>query len=79
MAWIKVIPPEEAKGELREAYDKVGGERSANISRIASQNPKAMLARHEFSHVITFGGSCLGRVREELLAVVVSAALECTY
>jgi alkylhydroperoxidase family enzyme len=79
MAWIHVIGSEEATGGLRRAYDSIGGNRTSNIRRVLSLHPQAMQASHAFSRSITFGGSALGRVREELIALVVSAELSCTY
>lgn len=79
MAWIRVIGPDEAEGSVREAYTAVGGTDAHNVVRAMSLHPEAMRAYRTFSRAVTFGGSCLGRVREELIAVVVSAELACTY
>jgi alkylhydroperoxidase family enzyme len=79
MAWIRVIGPEEADGELSRAYEATGGLGTRNMHRVMSLNPTAMEASRHLSDAVTRGGSCLGRVREELIAVVVAAHLGCPY
>jgi len=81
MAWIKVIGPDEAEGQLKKQYDaatKRAG-RIWNIVSIMSQNPAVMNASMEFYSAIMFGRSALSRGRRELLATVVSSANHCIY
>jgi uncharacterized peroxidase-related enzyme len=81
MAWIKVIPQEEATGALKSEYDaaiKRAG-RIWNILGIMSQNPEALKASMNFYLAILYGASPLTRIQREMLAVVVSAANRCVY
>ncbi|MBI2821954.1 MAG: peroxidase [Acidobacteria bacterium] len=81
MAWVKVIPVEEASPELREIYNEIRDPtgRLSPALQILSLNPKAMRALHALNRVITFGGSRLGRKREEVLSVVISKLNGCSY
>lgn len=81
MAWIPIIPPEEAGLALRREYE--AAERRAgrvwNIVALMSQNPVAMRASMGFYAAIVHGPSPLSRARREMLAVVVSTANRCHY
>jgi len=66
MSWIREVPTTEPWAQ-------------ANVMRCMSINPAAMKAVEELSRVITFGGSVLTRVQEELIATIVSATLRCRY
>ena len=81
MVWIKTVQPEEATGELAEVYDELvaPGRPIGNVVRAYSLKPALLHAARKFSHVVTFGGSSLGRRKEELIATVVAAKLRCTY
>jgi len=81
VAWIKVVPENEASAELKAAYDHAAGARGsvANILRIHSVNPKAMLAHLQLYRELMFGESELTRAESEMLAVAVSSANECHY
>ncbi len=81
MAWIKTIEESEATGEVKEHYDEIGKKWGyvPNIRKVHSIKPELMRQYHAFSHVVTFGGSSLGRKREEMLAVMISALLKCKY
>lgn len=81
MAWIDVIPEEEASAELKAAYDHVAGTRGrvGNIIKIHSVSPAAMLAHLRLYVELMFGASELTRAERETLAVAVSAANECHY
>lgn len=81
MAWIAVIEEEQAGSELKAVYDKIKGKRGkvANIMKIHSLNPKAMLAHSDLYMTIMFKKSGLTREERELIAVVVSAANRCPY
>jgi alkylhydroperoxidase family enzyme len=81
MAWIEVIPEDEAGGALKEAYQQVrepwgGGD---NILKIHSLNLPSMLAHNELYKVVMRGDSELSRAQREMIAVVVSAANKCHY
>ena len=81
MAWIKVIQPEEAKGELKEEYDAAMNRAGyiAQVLRIQSLNPKTLHHSVEFYKWIMMGPSGLSRAERELLATVVSSINHCFY
>jgi len=81
MAWIEVIPPDDASGELEQQYE-VAIRRAGkiwNIVSIMSQNHAAMKASMELYIAIMIGPSKLSRSRREMLAVIVSAQNQCVY
>lgn len=81
MAWIRIIPRDEAEGPLREEYE--AAERRAGrvwkIVAVMSQNPRTMKASMGIYLAIMYGPSPLSRAQREMLAVVVSAANRCHY
>ncbi len=81
MAWIETVQPAEATGELAEIYTKLQGHGRpvGNVVQAYSVKPALLQAAREFSHAVTFGGSSLGRRKEELIATTVAAQLRCTY
>jgi uncharacterized peroxidase-related enzyme len=81
MAWIKVIEPAEATGELKEEYDaavKRAG-KVFNILKVQSLNPAALQASMQMYRTTMFGSSGLSRAEREMLATVVSWANHCFY
>ena len=81
MAWIKVIGPEEATGELKQEYDQAL-ERAgyiAQVLRIQSLNPKTLHLSTEIYKWIMKGPSGLSRAERELLGTVVSRVNHCFY
>jgi uncharacterized peroxidase-related enzyme len=81
MAWIRVIPREEAEGPLRDEYAAAEARagRVWNIVSVMSQNPRVMKASMGIYLAIMYGPSPLSRARREMLAVVVSATNGCHY
>ncbi len=84
MAWIKVIDEAEATGAVKRVYEgkKVAVIRKAAVGEIVkvfSLRPDLLEAPTEFGTTMTFGGSGLGRFREELIAVSISAMLQCLF
>lgn len=81
MAWINVISPDSATGQLKRQYDEAIGRagRIWNIVSIMSQNPAMMKASMEQYKAIMYGHSELSRSQREMLAVVVSAENHCVY
>lgn len=81
MPKITVIPPESAKGELKEVYDGIGRSRGniAQIFQVQSLNPKALKAHHELYIALLYGESLLSRRERELLGVVTSRINNCEY
>ena len=81
MAWIEIIHPGEATGELHEVYRRIESERgkTANVLRIQSLDPRALKAHLELYLAVVFGHGDLPRPTRELIAVAVSAANGCVY
>lgn len=81
MAWIRVIDEAEAQGKLKECYDEIKRTRGkiANIMKVHSLQPDAMMAHLNLYKTIMFGPSGLSRRQRELLATVVSALNRCAY
>lgn len=79
-AWIALVGPEEAEGELAETYRRIGARsRVDNIIGVHSLHPAAMEAHLELYRTLMFGPSPLSRLEREALAVAVSAANDCFY
>ena len=76
-----MVPEEEARGRLRELYDKYeepwGG--VDNILRIHSLNVPSLEAHYRLYVTLMRGRSELSRVQREMIAVVASAANRCHY
>lgn len=81
MSWIREIGYEESRGELREVYDRAltRFNRVPGILKVMGLRPHALKARMEFAQAVTFGGSGLGRRKEELISVSISGLLGCKY
>lgn len=81
MAWIKMIEPPEATGELQSEYEK--GVRRAgrvfNILKVQSLNPPVLRASTQLYLTTMHGPSGLSRAEREMLATVVSWANHCFY
>ena len=81
MAHIRVIPPDEAEGDLKAQYD-AAVERAGRIFHIVgiqSVNPAALAACIGLYRALMFGESPLSRADREMLATVTSAANGCVY
>lgn len=81
MAWIKMIEPAEATGELKTGYDKAVGRAGKvfNILKVQSLNPPALHASIELYLATMHGPSGLSRAEREMVATVVSWANHCFY
>lgn len=82
MSYIRQIEASEATGELKEIYDQMmaaPGGRIAPVMQIFSLNPPLLGKVREMNSIITFGGSSLGRRREEMIATLVSTLNGCHY
>lgn len=81
VAWIRVIPYNEATGLLKRQYDAAirRAGRIWNIVSIMSQNPEALRASMQLYVTLMHGPSPLSRGRREMLATVVSATNHCVY
>jgi alkylhydroperoxidase family enzyme len=81
MAWIKMIEPEEASGELKEEYDRAvrRAGKVFNILILQSLNPPVLHASMEIYLATMYGPSGLTRAEREMLGTVVSWANDCFY
>ena len=81
MAWIRVVEPEEATGELKQEYEKAvrRAGKVFNILKVQSLNPAALAASMQMYLATMHGPSGLSRAERELLATVVSCANHCFY
>jgi len=81
MAWIKVVEPEQATGELKTQYDAAVDRAGKvfNILKVQSLNPLALEASMQMYHATMYGPSGLSRAEREMMATVVSWANRCFY
>jgi hypothetical protein len=80
MAWVKVVAEEEATGLVKQIYQRSKrGSVQSEVVKVFSLRPELMDLRVRFGDRMTFGGSGLGRYREELIAVSISAICQCRY
>jgi uncharacterized peroxidase-related enzyme len=81
MAYIRMVGPEEAEGHLKAIYetDRTEWGTVSPVTRMWSLRPDALEAYLAFKKTVFFGGTTLGRVREELLALVLSALTRCSF
>jgi len=81
MAKIKVIQHEEATGRLKEIYDELVQKRGklAEVHKIQSLRPESIVKHIDLYMEIMFSKSELSRAEREMIAVVVSAANNCSY
>lgn len=81
MAFIDIIEPEEATGDLKEIYKELEKKRGklAQIHKIQSLNPDTIMKHIDLYMSIMFSKSPLSRAQREMMAVVVSAANDCEY
>ena len=81
MAWIKMIPEDEAGNELKEWYDKLrepwGG--VDNILRVHSIDIPTLKGHSELYRSAMTGSKDLTRKQREMIAVVVSTINRCHY
>lgn len=81
MSYIKTIEPDEATGSLKKIYENLAKTRGkvAEIHKIQSLNPEALVAHMELYMAVMFGKSPLKRYQREMIGVVTSAANRCDY
>ena len=81
MAWIEMIPEDEAENELKDWYDKLrepsGG--VENILHIHSIKASTLKGHYELYSSAMKGSKDLSRKRREMIAVVVSTVNQCHY
>ena len=82
MSYIRQVEPAEAEGELKVLYEAIMAARGGRVSpvmQVFSLNPPLLGRVREMNSVITFGGSSLGRRREEMIATLVSSLNGCHF
>jgi alkylhydroperoxidase family enzyme len=81
MAWIRVIPPSEATGDLAEQYNRLQDRDGAvdNILTVHSLNPVSLRTHYDLYKCTMFGPSELSRAQREMVAVIVSVTNHCHY
>ena len=82
IAWIDVIPEDEASGEVKRAYKRSADPKSGNVDhimKIHSLHPKSLLDHLHLYKTLMHGPSPLTLVQREMIGVVVSAINRCEY
>jgi uncharacterized peroxidase-related enzyme len=81
MAWIKIVREDEAKGRLKELYNRYAEPSGIvdNILKIHSLNVKSLKGHYDLYAHLMRGPSDLSREQREMIAVVVSAVNQCHY
>ena len=82
MSYIREVEPDEAQGDLRKLYDEMMAARGGRLSpvmKVLGLSPDMLRSVKNMNSVITFGGSSLGRRREEMIATLVSTLNGCHY
>jgi uncharacterized peroxidase-related enzyme len=81
MSWIREVPEHLADGVLADAYARIAASRGkvANILRVHSLRPEAMLRHVDLYMDLLFAPGGLTRAQREVIAVVVSRENRCAY
>ena len=81
MPHIKTIAPEEAEGELKRYYDAAitRAGKVFNVVRIQSLHPRVLVSSIGLYQTLMLGRGPLERPVREMLATVVSRAMDCFY
>ena len=81
MAWIPMIPEDDADPALKALYEKHKDRRGVvdHILKIHSLNPPSMKGHYDLYRTLMVGRSPLSRIQREMIAVVVSAINRCRY
>ncbi|GAC1659190.1 MAG: hypothetical protein NVS4B3_27160 [Gemmatimonadaceae bacterium] len=81
MAWIRMIPEDEASSTLHDAYAEAGAARGgvANILKVHGVHPSLLVAHLRLYVELMFGRSELTRAERETIAIAVSVANGCHY
>ncbi len=80
MAWIE-LPDDQATPELARLTQRYRNEDRPvpAVMQVLKATPKTFRAVVQMNMAVTFGGSTLGQLREELIATSVSALNGCFY
>ncbi len=82
MSWIKTIPFEEAKGKLKQLYERVKGPDNNvdNIMMVHSLRPHSMEGHmHIYKYVLHHNGNTFPKWYLETIGVYVSILNDCSY
>lgn len=84
MVWIRTVSEADATGVVKEVYEhchsRVGvSDQVPDVVKVFSLSPRILAAVENLRTSIKDGASGLGRDREEMIAVVVSAINRCTF
>lgn len=84
MVWIRTIPEGEATGLVKQVYEHAQGrvrveDQVPEIVKVFSLKSQVLEAVENLRTAIKDGASGLGRDREEMIAVMISALTRCTY
>ncbi len=85
MAWVRTVYPQDAEGELLDAYREITGEeqptRMAHVIASTSIRPRIMMAMMDLNNEVNFknDSSGLTRLQREMISSVVSTTNECRY
>lgn len=81
MAFIKIIQPEEAIGELATVYNELERSRGkiAEVHKIQSLHPRSIVKHMDLYLELLYGKSPLKRYQREMIGVVVSLTNKCEY
>ncbi|MGH7864379.1 MAG: peroxidase [Candidatus Binataceae bacterium] len=80
MAWIKTVSEDAASGLVADTYSQWKGVGFVpNVVKAFSSRPELLELMTRTARTVTFGGSRLTRVQEEMIATVVSSVNRCHY
>lgn len=81
MAWIKMVEPDDATGELKAEYEQAvkRAGKVFNILKVQSLNPTVLHLSMQMYLATMYAPSGLSRAEREMLATVVSWANHCFY
>ncbi len=81
MTWIEIIDEADARGELADAYARIRQQNGAvaNISKAASVKPRVARALADLLVALRGPDCALGKLRQEMIAVLTSALHRCAY
>ena len=83
MAFIKMVPEEEATGKVKEVYEDIksglGIDFVPNLYRVMASKPAYLESNWNKVKAVMVEPGKLDRLTKEIIAVVVSAVLGCEY
>ena len=81
MPYVKTVPYNEARGEIKSAYDQVLQARGtiSNVTAVSSIRPHIVKTLLAHNRAVMYGDSGLARAERQMIATVVSALNRCQY